>query len=188
MLSLTNLSLPVLLAALVAGSMIATLIFILFYHDRKHHELDQWVDYAFSRDALRNALGYYRFMALSMLVFYILFTISCLLLQASGSVLFTDVRRGTTPVIGGPIATALFTLDLVARGGLFDVMEHFDVHITHLQMNWNARWFIWYCFVFRTYYGLTLVKILFSFIWIFGKIGLARQQRKKDRHQLSMFD
>jgi hypothetical protein len=179
---------PVIAAIAIAAAMIGTLVFILFYHDRKHEELDQWVDYAFSRNALRNALGYYRFMAVSMLFFYIAFTISCLWLQAGGHVLFTDVRRGTSALTGGPISTSLFVLDLVLRGGFFDIMEHFDLHMTHLQMNWGSRWFIWYCFIFRTYYGLTLIKILYSFVWIYGKISLARKSRRGDGAQLGLFD
>ena len=47
--------------------MVGTLVFIIFYHDSKHEELDRWVDFSFSGATLRQALGYYRFMAVSML-------------------------------------------------------------------------------------------------------------------------
>jgi len=80
---MTTTSPAILLALGIAATMIATTIFIVFYHDRKHSELDQWIAFSFSGDTLRHALSYYRFMAVSMIVFYVLFTISCLLLQAS---------------------------------------------------------------------------------------------------------
>lgn len=163
---LTGLPLSVVIALLIAAMMIATTVFVVFYHDRKHEELDRWVDFAFSRDGLRHALGYYRFLAVSMLITYIVFTCSLLLLQADGFLIFTE---GGAPVRGGPIATALFALDLVLRGGFFDFMQHFDMSITHLGMNRSKGWFVWYAFVFRMFYGLTMFKILFSFVWIYGK-------------------
>lgn len=163
---LTGMPLSVLISLLIAVMMIATTVFIVFCHDRKHEELDQWVDFAFSRDGLRHALGYYRFLAVSMLITYVLFTCSLLLLQADGHLIFAD--QGA-PARGSPIATALFTLDLVLRGGFFDCMQHFDMSITHLGMNRGMRWFVWYAFVFRMFYGLTMFKILFSFVWIYGK-------------------
>ena len=52
--------------------MIGTVIFIIFYHDSKHDEIDRWVDFSFSGNSLRQAFGYYRFMAVSMLFFYVL--------------------------------------------------------------------------------------------------------------------
>ncbi|MEL6312078.1 MAG: hypothetical protein AAFQ17_06920, partial [Pseudomonadota bacterium] len=69
---MTNLSMSVLFAIGVGILMVATSIFIVFYHDRKHDQIDQWVDFSFSGATLRQALGYYRFMAVSMLFFYIL--------------------------------------------------------------------------------------------------------------------
>jgi hypothetical protein len=169
-----NMSLAVLVALAIAATMIASSVFILFYHDQKHHELDHWIAYGFSMEALRDALGYYRFMAVSMLVFYILFTISCLLLQTDGHKLFAAGREA---VFAGPIATSLFTLDLVLRGGMFDVMEHFDLGLTPVMMNRTAFWFVWYAFVFRMYFGVTLIKILLSFVWIYGKIRMADAER-----------
>jgi hypothetical protein len=165
----------VIMALVLAGAMGVNAFVTWFYHDSKHRELDQWVDYGFSRETLRNALMYYRFMGISMLVFLVLFVVSCQLLQADGYILFTDQRRGTTPIQGGIVATTFFALDLVLRGAFFDIMEHFDLAVTHLHMNRTSRGFVWYCFVFRTYYGLTLLRILVSFVWIWTKINAARK-------------
>jgi hypothetical protein len=176
MMDLANLRLSVVIALAVALAMAATSVVIIFYHGRKEEELDQWIDFSFSRDTLRRALNYYRFMALSMLVFYVLFTCSLLYLQADGYALFSDGRAG---VVGGPIATAMFCLDLVLRGGFFDIMEHFELRVTALYMLRGQTWFWWYAFVFRMFYGLTLLKMLFSFAWIYGKARLARQAQKE---------
>ena len=176
----------VILAVVIAAMMIATSVFIMFYHDRKHLEIDQWVDFAFSRDSLRQTLMYYRFMALSMLVFYVLFTISCLILQAEGYQLFTDASK--QPIHAGPIGTSLFTIDLILRGGFFDIMEHFELGVSSIFMNRKSLWFVWYAFVFRMFYALTLIKILISFVWIYGKIRRARQQYRQANSQLRMFD
>ena len=98
----------ILAAIAISAMMIGTVIFIIFYHDSKHDEIDRWVDFAFSGNTLRQALGYYRFMAVSMLFFYVLFTCSCLYLQHEGFMIFSN---GSEPVFGGPIATALFAED-----------------------------------------------------------------------------
>jgi hypothetical protein len=175
----------VLLAIGLAVAMIATSVFIIFYHDRKHDELDQWVDFAFSRERLRNALMYYRFMAVSMLVFYVLFTISCLLLQAEGHQIFSN---GKETIFAGPIGTSFFALDLVLRGGFFDIMEHFDLGVTSLAMNRKASWFVCYAFIFRMYYSVTLIKILVSFVWIYGKIRMVHQTQQDSASRLQFFD
>jgi hypothetical protein len=150
--------------------------FILFFHQERHETIDQWVDFSFSGDMLRRALLYYRFMGVSMIVFYVLFTISLLLLQADGYSLFTDDRK--LPVAAGPIATSLFTIDLMLRGALFDFMQHFDLRVTHLYMNRQSTWFVWYAFVFRMFYGFTLVRILFSFAWVWTKVRVMRQRQR----------
>ncbi len=168
-------TLSLILALGLAAAMAANAVFTWFFHDRKHHELDHWVEYGFSRDTLRHALMYYRFMGLSMLVFLVLFVTSCLLLQADGYTLFTDARRVGNPAAGGLIATTFFAIDLMLRGAFFDVMEHFDLAVTHLHMNRASRGFVWYCFVFRTYFGLTLLRLLVSFVWIWTKIEAARK-------------
>ena len=165
--------------------MVGTLVFIIFYHDSKHEELDRWVDFSFSGATLRQALGYYRFMAVSMLFFYVLFTLSCLYLQHEGYKIFSD---GKKPVFGGPISVALFSLDLVLRGGFFDVMEHFELRITTLYINKGAVFFWIYSFIFRIFFGLTLIKILISFAWIYRKIRIARQAYGRTEAQLKLFD
>lgn len=161
-----------LLAMVIGGLMAVTSVVIVFYHDRKHDQLDQWIDFSFSGTALRQALGYYRFMAISMLVFYMLFTCSCVFLQYEGHRIFADANK--EPILAGPIATALFALDLVCRGGFFDIMEHFDLRVAPVYMNTREVWFVIYAFAFRMFYALSLIKILLSFAWIYGKIRRAR--------------
>lgn len=175
----------VLLALALALALAGTSVFIVFSHDRKHQELDRWVAFSFSRETLRSGLSYYRFMALSMIVYYVLFTASCLLLQAEGHRLFA---HGDEPSFAGPIGTSLFALDLMLRGALFDVMEHFGLGVTPLLMNRRLPWFVWYAFIFRMFYSLTLMKILFSFVWIYGKIRMARQLQRQSAAQLRLFE
>lgn len=172
-LAFTPFSVPVLFAIGLALAMTVVAVLTWFFHDRKHEELEQWVQYGFSRETLRQALIYYRSMGISMLVFLVLFVISSLMLQSDGAALFWDASH--QPISGGPAGTTIFALDLVLRGGFFDVMEHFDLSITQLQMNRTNRWFVWYCFVFRMYYGLTLIRIAFSFAYIWAKIHAARK-------------
>ncbi len=173
MLAASNLSVPVLFAIGLAIAMAVIAVLTWFFHDRKHEELEQWVQYGFSRETLRHALIYYRSMGISMLVFLVLFVVSCLMLQSDGAELFWD--RDRRPVAGGPISTTIFAFDLVLRGGFFDVMEHFDLSVTELSMNRKNRWFVWYCFVFRMYYGLTLIRIVFSFAYMWAKIHQAKR-------------
>ena len=164
------------LVAMVLSTAMAIVAFITwFFHDQKHRDLDSWVEFGFSRDTLRHALLYYRFMGVSMLVFFILFVVNCLMLQADGLPLFVSARRGMETVSTGPIGTSFFALDLVLRGGFFDIMEHFELAVTQLHMNRKLRWFVWYCFVFRIYYGLTLLRIAVSFVWIWTKIQAVKR-------------
>lgn len=156
----------------LAAAMILVSGFTWFYHDSKHRDLDSWVDYGFSRQTMLHALLYYRFMALSMIVFYALFTVNCLMLQADGFVIFADTNG---PTLAGPISTATFAFDLVLRGGFFDFMQHFDLHVTHLMMNRRLFWFVWYAFVFRMFYGLILLRVIVSSAWIFGKMRLRQR-------------
>ena len=185
MLALQDMPIAVIIALAISVAMIATSIFIVFYHNTMHEELESWVEFSFSGHGLRQVFGYYRFMAVSMLIFYVLFTCSCLLLQASGYVIFSD---GKLPVVGGPIATALFALDLVLRGGLFDVMEHFELRITSLYINKGSYGFWFYSFIFRMFYGVTLIKIIISFAWIYGKIRIAHQNARRSSVQLRLFE
>jgi len=185
MLILQSIPMAIVIALAISAAMIATSVFIVFYHNTKHEELESWVEFSFSGDGLRQVFGYYRFMAVSMLIFYVLFTCSCLFLQASGYIIFSD---GKQPVVGGPIATALFGLDLVLRGGFFDVMEHFDLRISPLYINKGSYFFWFYSFIFRMFYGVTLIKIIISFAWIYGKIRIAHQNARRSSVQLRLFD
>ena len=172
---LANMTIPVIFAIILSLAMTVAAIWTWFYHDSKHRDLDSWIEYGFSRDTLRHVLIYYRSMGVSMLVFYILFVVSCLMLQSDGSQIFVNAQG--QPVHGGPIATAFFALDLVLRGGFFDIMEHFELSVTAVFMNRGIRWFVWYAFVFRIYYGLTLIRIAVSFVWIWAKLHTTRRQR-----------
>jgi len=185
MLFLQDLQGSILVAIVISLMMIGTVIFIIFYHDSKHDEIDRWVDFSFSGNTLTDALGYYRFMAVSMLFFYILFTCSCLYLQYEGFMIFAD--KDKVPVFGRPFATSLFALDLVCRGGFFDVMEHFDLRITSLYINKGSVWFWLYSFVFRIFYGLTLIKMVISFAWIYGKIRIARRAHGETSRQPRLY-
>ena len=44
--------------------------------------------------------------------------------------------------------------------------------------NRKLFWFVTYCFVFRMFYALTLIRIVISFAWIWTKIRAARQSYK----------
>ena len=164
-----DLSVSVLMALVMSVFLTGTASFIFFYHDRKYEDLDQWIDYSFSRDTLKHVLLYYRFIAISMLIFYVLFVINLLLLQSDGIEIYKEGRHGI-------IASSFFALDLVTRGALFDVMEHWDLHLTPLSMNRSLFWFVVYCFVFRMFYALTLIRVIISFAWIWTKIRNARKQ------------
>lgn len=166
-----SLSVSIAVAVSVAMAVVAFLTW--FYHDTKHRDLDEWVRYGFSGDTLAHVLTYYRSMGISMLVFYILFAVSCLALQSDGNRLF--VNAAGEQVAAGPIGAAFFALDLVLRGGFFDIMEHFELRTTTLYMDRSNTWFVLYCFVFRIYFALTLIRIAFSFIWIWAKIRQARR-------------
>ncbi len=154
-------------------AMIVVAVLTWFYHDTKHRDLESWIQYGFSVDTLRHAILYYRSMGISMLIFYVLFTMSLLFLQSEGHQLF-EYRDGE-PVSAGPLGAAMFSLDLVLRGGFFDVMEHFDLSSSPIVMDRDKGWFVVYCFVFRIYYALTLMRILVSFVWIWARIRTARR-------------
>ncbi len=160
-------------ALVLSVAMVVVAVLTWFYHDTKHRDLDSWVQYGFTVETLRHAILYYRSMGISMVVFYVLFTVNCLMLQSDGYQLFA--YRNGEEVAAGPVGAALFTLDLVARGGFFDVMEHFELSSSPLVMNRANFWFVLYCFVFRIYYALTLMRILVSFVWIWVRIGRARE-------------
>jgi hypothetical protein len=178
-------SFAILLALVLTVAMGAMSIYIVFTHQERQEEIDSWVDYSFSREMLRRAFFYYRWIGVSMIVIYVMFTISCLLLQGEGYVIFSD---GKTPVTAGPIATSFFTIDLMLRGGLFDFMQHFDLRATHLYLNRQTPWFVWYSFVFRMFYGLTLIRLLFSLAWVLAKVRVMRQRQRDAGAQLKLFE
>ncbi|MCB1528683.1 MAG: hypothetical protein KDJ45_13410 [Hyphomicrobiaceae bacterium] len=178
MLFIANMTFSVVFAIGLAIAMSAAAIWTWFYHDSKHRDLDSWIAYGFSRDTLRHVLIYYRSMGISMLVFYILFAVNCLMLQSDGHQVFVNAQG--LPVHGGPIATAFFALDLVLRGGFFDIMEHFELSVTAVYMNRSIRWFVLYAFVFRIFYGLTLIRIAVSFVWIWARLRRTRNKQVGD--------
>ncbi len=153
---------------------------LLFTHDRKHDELDQWVDFSFSRDTLRQALNYYRLLGYAMGAAYILFVLNCIHLQWDGYQIFAENNLpGAKPIWANPFLVMLFASDLVLRGGFFDFMQHFDWGISRVWMNRKAWGFVWYAFIFRMFFGLTLLRILISFVWIYGKIRRIKEASRK---------
>src|SRR5206468_11579167 len=62
--------------------------------------------------------------------------------------------------VGGnasPGDVILFVLDLMLRGGLFDLMEHFELHVGHLIRN-RADWmFSLFSFSYRIYVPMFLI-------------------------------
>ena len=179
------LSLTILMCIALTIAMSIMSVYIVFTHQDRQEEIDRWVDFSFSREMMAQAFHYYRWIGVAMIVVYVLFTISCLLLQAEGHVIFTD---GKVPVIAGPIATSFFTIDLVLRGGLFDFMQHFDLRASHLYLNRQMPWFVWYSFVFRMYFGFTLVRLLFSLAWVLAKVRVMRQRHREASEQLKLFE
>lgn len=177
---LASLTLSVLFAIALTIAMIAVAGYIVLLHDAKHEQLEESVDFSFNAESLRRAIDYYRFLAVAMLFTYAFFTTSCVWLQADGHLLFAEAGE---PMKASPISVALFTLDLTLRGGFFDFIQHFDVSLSHLHMNRKIRWFVWYAFVFRMFYGFTMFKIAFSFLWIYGKIRLNREAQRRARDE-----
>lgn len=179
MTSLPPLSLSIIFALALSVAMTVVGLTLLFTHDRKQEDLEQWVDFSFSRETLRQALGYYRLLGYSMAAAYILFVISCLHLQWDGYQIFAENNQpGAKPIWANPIVVMIFALDLVLRGGFFDFMQHFDVGVSHAWMNRKAWGFVWYAFIFRMFFGLTLLRIIISFIWIYGKIRRMKEVSK----------
>ncbi len=180
---LSSLSLSVAFSLLVSAAMLGGLTYIVFQHDRNHKKFEESVDFAFNSETLRRAIDYYRFMAVSMLFTYVAFTLSAVWLQEDGYPLFAELGHPTTQVKASPIAVTLFTLDLVLRGGFFDFMQHFDMSLSHVAMYRQNSRFVWYAFLFRMFFGLTMLKILLSFLWIIAKIGINWQAQRRARDE-----
>lgn len=176
MLALPPLTLSIVFALAFSVAMMVVALTLFFTHDRNHDDLEQSVDFSFSRDTLRRALNYYRIMGYAMLAAYVLFVISCLHLQWDGHQVFA---RDGTPVWAGPFQVMLFALDLVLRGGFFDFMQHFDLKVSQIWMNRNAPAFVVNAFVFRMFFALTLLRMLISFFWIYSKITRVRDAERR---------
>ena len=180
MFALPPLSLSIVFALALSVAMTVVGVTLLFTHDRKHDELDQWVDFSFSRETLRQALNYYRVLGYSMIAAYVLFVANCIHLQWDGYQIFAENNLpGAKPVWANPFYVMLFALDLVLRGGFFDFMQHFDWGISHIWMNRSIWPFVWYAFIFRMFFGLTLLRIILSFIWIYGKIRRVKEASRR---------
>ncbi|MEL6215597.1 MAG: hypothetical protein AAFQ99_07975, partial [Pseudomonadota bacterium] len=151
-------------------AMVLAAFSIVFFHDRKYADIEQLIDYSFSSAVIRRVLLYYRGFISMMLLFFLLFSLSCYALQSlDGVVLFEEGR-------GSLLGIMAFAFDLVARGAFFDWMEHFQWSLTPLAMNREHTWFVLYAFVFRMFYALTLLRILLSFVLLWRKISHVRRE------------
>jgi len=160
---------PIWLAIINTFAMIFAAVSVVFFHDRKSTDIAQLIDYSFSTQVLKCVILYYRGFVMLMLLFFITFSVSLFALQrGAGVVLFAE---GSATLLG----MMLFAFDLMARGALFDWMEHFDWRLTPLHMNRELFWFVLYAFVFRMFYAVTLLRIVFSFAWLYRKISLAKK-------------
>ena len=164
------------MAIILAMAFIASTIYVVFFHDRRLADMEQWVEYSYSHTVLRRAILYYRVIAITMLVYFVLFSISLMTLQYSGG--YQIYREGNAGLFG----TLIFALDMVFRGAFFDFMEHFDLSLSYVKMNRELFWFVLYAFVFRMFYALTLLRIIISSAWIFGKISRARRGMADEGH------
>lgn len=164
------------MAIILAMMLIASTIYVVFFHDRRLADMEQWVEYSYSHTVLRRTILYYRVIAITMLVYFILFSISLLTLEYVGG--YQIYEKGQAGLFG----TLVFALDMVLRGAFFDFMEHFDLSISHVKMNRELFWFVLYAFVFRMFYALTLLRIIISSAWIFGKISRARRGMVDEGH------
>lgn len=145
-------------------------LFFFFFHYKKAEDLERWVDYSFSHNVLQTILVYYRSLAIPMIVFFFLFVASVWFIQQGTEAPLFAETRATLPAI------LTFAFDLVMRGAFFDFMEHFDLWLTPHRMNYDLFWFVLYAFTFRMFYSLTLLRLVLSFAWIWGKIRLTREQ------------
>jgi hypothetical protein len=56
---------------------------------------------------------------------------------------------------------ALYQLDLMLRGALFDFMEHTQRSISPIRINQNATAFVYYTLLFRMFVAVYVVSALF---------------------------
>ncbi len=175
---LPPLTLSIIFALAFSLAMMVVALTLFFTHDRNHEDLEASVDYSFSGETMRRALNYYRVLGAAMLAAYVLFVFSCLHIQWEGHQVFA---RDGTPTWAGPIQVMLFGIDLVLRGGFFDFMQHFDLHVSQVWMNRQTTWFVWYSFIFRMFFALTLLRMLISFFWIYSKMNRVRAVERRMR-------
>ena len=168
---------PVWMAIMLSGAFIASTIYVVFFHHLRLADMEQWVEYAYSHTVFKRAILYYRVIAITMLVYFVLFNLSLLFLQYFGD--FQIFEGGNA----GPIGTLVFSFDMVCRGAFFDFMEHFDLSLSYVHMNRENFWFVVYAFVFRMFYALSLLRILMSSAWIFGKISKVRRSMTEEERE-----
>jgi hypothetical protein len=70
--------------------------------------------------------------------------------RVSGSVFFSRADLS-------PMSVALYQLDLMLRGALFDFMQHLSLSISPIATNRNATAFIYYTLMFRMFVGMYVV-------------------------------
>jgi hypothetical protein len=161
---------PVIFAIVNTLAMIGAGIYVLFRHARQEEDIESRVDFSFNANTLKRVLLYYRTMAALMALFFSLFVLSLIFLQHfDGVEIFAEGKAFYVSML-------FFALDLVLRGAIFDLMEHFDLSVTPVSMNREHSALVWYCFVFRMFFAVTLLKILISFAWIWSKVRRALKE------------
>jgi hypothetical protein len=60
-----------------------------------------------------------------------------------------------------PLSVALYQLDLMLRGALFDFMEHMRQSISPVAVNRNATAFLYYTLLFRMFVAIYVMSSLF---------------------------
>jgi hypothetical protein len=119
----------------------------------------------------REALEYNLMMAASVLPMTVVFALMAHYWQyASTEVpIFAHAPHGVGDVL-------LFSTDLAFRGIVFDFMEHFEIHLSDIRMNFSNYWFVGVSFVFRLYCAVLVLKALIGYV-VFRKTSAARQTK-----------
>ena len=73
----------------------------------------------------------------------------------------------------------MFTLDLVCRGLLFDVMEHFDLSFTTARMNRSNWVYLIFSFLFRLYVSLLILKAIIDNVSIYLRLRRGKLEFEK---------
>jgi hypothetical protein len=60
-----------------------------------------------------------------------------------------------------PMSVALYQLDLMLRGALFDFMQHLSLSISPVAINRNATAFVYYTLMFRMFVGIYVISSVF---------------------------